>query len=180
MAKFTLTQLKKELAQKTNEELIQEIATLYKTFSQVKEYCQARSSDIQDVLVKYKTIIEKEFVERNTGKRRNFPKARFAVARKALNDFKKLTNDPKLLADIMLTYVESISWFNSEYGPDVEEFYTRPEDMFEKVPHLIQKHHFKDTFQERAWNIVNNACDGWGHYDSLKERYEEVYGTFIR
>ena len=54
---------------------------------------------------KYKSIIEKEFIE---GKTRGLPKMRFSVARKAVNDFKKLTNKPELIADIMLTYVESI------------------------------------------------------------------------
>ncbi len=175
MKKFTITNLKKELAQKTKEELIKEIATLCQTFPQVKEYYQAQGMDIQELLEKYKTIIEKEFIE---GKTRGLPKARFSVARKAVNDFKKLTNNPELICDIMLTYVESTSWFNSEYGPDAEEFYTRPEDMFETVLALIKKHKLLKKFEPRAYNIVKNATDGWGHRDSLAERYEEVYGEF--
>lgn len=176
MKKFTVTQLKKRLAQKTKAELIQEISTLCQTFPQVKEYYKAQGSDIQEVVKKYQTIIEKEFIE---GKTRGFPKARLSVARKALTDFKKLTNDPALIAQMMLTYVESISWFNSEYGPDVEEFYTNPEDMFEKALALIATHHLEKRFYEQAYSIVENACDGWGHRDSLQHSYEEVYGEFI-
>ena len=175
MSKFTITNLKKELSKKTKKELIQEISKLCQTFPQVKEYYKAQGSDIQEVLKKYKDIIEKEFIE---GKTRGMPKARFSVARKALNDFKKFTNEPEFIADIMLTYVESVSWFNTEYGPDVEDFYTRPEDLFETVLALIKKHNLLEKFRIRAYNIVINATDGWGHKDSLEERYEEVYGNF--
>lgn len=176
MKKFTITQLKAQLAQKTQAELIQEISTLCQTFPQVKEYYKAQSSDIHEVVAKYQLMIEKEFIE---GKTRGLPKARLSVARKALTDFKKLTDDPALIADMMLTYVKSISWFNSEYGPDVEEFYTNPEDMFEKALALIAKHHLEEQFYEQAYAIVENACDGWGHRDSLQDSYEEVYGEFV-
>ncbi len=176
MKKFTIPHLKKQLAQKTKEELIQEIATLCQKFPHVKEYYKAQESDIQEIVTKYKGIIEKEFIE---GKTRGFPKARFSVARKALTDFKKLTTDPALIAEMMLTYVESISWFNSEYGPDVEDFYTKPEEMFEQALAMIKKHHLEDKFEEQAYTIVETACEGWGHRDSLQERYEEVYGEFI-
>jgi hypothetical protein len=60
MKKFTIPQLKKQLAQKTKEELVQEIATLCQTFPQVKEYYKARGSNIQEIVAKYKEIIEKE------------------------------------------------------------------------------------------------------------------------
>ncbi len=176
MDKFTITNLKKQLSQKTKEDLIKEIATLCQTFPQVKEYYKAQGSDIQELTEKYKSIIEKEFT---AGQTRGLPKARFSVARKALNDFKKLTNEPELIADIMLTYVESISWFNTEYAPDAEEFYTRPEDMFETVLALIKKHQLLEKFKLRAHNIVKNATEGWGHRDSLEERYEEVYGDSV-
>jgi hypothetical protein len=49
----------------------------------VKEYYKAQGSDIQDIVAKYKGIIEKEFIE---GKTRGLPKVRFSVARKALQD----------------------------------------------------------------------------------------------
>jgi DNA-binding transcriptional MocR family regulator len=176
MDKFNITNLKKQLSEKTKEELIKEIATLCQTFPQVKEYYQAQGSNIQEVAKKYKDIIEKEFIE---GKTRNAPKARFSVARKALNDFKKLTNEPELIADIMMTYVESISWFNTEYNPDAEEFYTRSEDMFETVLAFIKKHQLNEKFSLRAYRIVESATEGWGHRDSLEERYMEVYGDFV-
>ena len=87
--------------------------------------------------------------------------------------------EPEPLADIMLTYVESISWFNTEYGPDSEEFYARPEDMFETVLAFIKQHNLIDDFENRTYELVENATEGWGHRDSLKQLYEEVYGEYI-
>ena len=177
MDKFSLTSLKKTLDTKTKQELIKEISTLCKTFPQVKEYYQIQESDAKSVLEKYKDIIEKEFVE---GKTRGLPKARLSVAKKAVQDFKKLTKEPELLADLMLTFVESISDFNSEFGVDSEEFYVIPEEMFEKVLQLLQSNDLLSKFKERSYAIVDNATDAWGHFDSLQERYESAYGEFIR
>lgn len=174
MQKLTLTQLKKQLAHKSKEELIKEIGVLYQKFPQVKEYFFIQTNDTQSVLQKYKEIIEKEFIE---GKTRGLPKVRFSVARKAVNDFKKLTDDPMLIADLMFTYVESVSWFNKAFAPDVEEFYTRPEYMFEEALELLQKHGLEHAFQKRAYDIVDNAVGAWGHQDSFRESYSAVYDS---
>jgi hypothetical protein len=177
MVKFSLTQLKKELDKKTKQELIKEISTLYKTFPQVKEYYQVQHSSANEVLKKYQEIIEKEFVE---GKTRGLPKARLNVAKKAITDFKKITKEPELLAELMFTFVESISNFNSDFGVDEEDFYVIPEDMFEVVLQLIKDNNLLSKYEQRAHEIVENATEGWGHFDSLKERYEDVYGKFMR
>ncbi len=177
MKKFTITTLKKQLSQKTKEELIKEITTLCQTFPQVKEYYQAQGSDINELLDKYKAIIEKEFIE---GRTRSFPKLRFSIARKAITDFKKLTTDVELIADISFTYVESISWFNNMYNPDVEDFYVRPENMFEDTLKLIKQHGLQDKFKNRAYEIVENVTDGMGHNELLQGSYEDIYGNFIK
>ena len=177
MSKINWTQIKKQLQDKTKQELLKEISTLYQKFPQVKEYYQVQTSGVTEILDKYKNIIEKEFIE---GKTRGLPKARFNVAKKAISDFKKLTKDPDLIADLMLTFVASISSFNSEFGPDVEKFYTIPEDMFEEVLQLLKENNLLSKYQTTAYNIVNNATDGWGHFDSLQERYEDVYGEFTK
>ncbi|RWX45835.1 hypothetical protein VT99_12522 [Candidatus Electrothrix marina] len=50
--------------------------------------------------------------------------------------------------------------------------------MFEKALALLKQHNLLAGFRQRARNIVANATEAWGHYDSLKERYEEAYGAF--
>jgi len=174
--KFTMTNLKKELGKKTKKELVQEISALCQKFPQVREYYKMQTDaaeDVRSVMKHYKNIIEKEFVD---GKTRGNPKARFSVAKKAVDDFKKLTKNPELIADMMLTYVESISDFNSDFFPDSEEFYVRPVDMFEDVLKFLEKKDLLDKFQKRAYLIVVNADDNYGFCDCIQDRYEEVYG----
>jgi len=173
---FSLSDLKKALTKKSKADLVSEISILYQKFPQVKEFYQAQAGKPEDVLKKYKTIIEKEFIE---GKARGLPKGRLSVGKKAISDFKKLTKDPELITELMLTFVESVSWFNTEYGPDRETFYTSPENMFEKVLELMKKNNLLIKYKSGAKKIVINATDGWGHQDSLHERYEDAYGETI-
>ncbi len=176
MAKFSVAELKKQLFPKTKDELIKDIVKLCQTFPQAREYFMAQHGDARDLLIKYKEIIEKEFI---AGRTRGFPKGRLSIARKAVADFKKLTKDPVLIIDLMLTYAASISWFSSAYGPDDEKYYSNPENFYVTALELIQEHELEDQFRDQATAIVKNACEGWGHKDRLQERYEDVYGEFL-
>ncbi|MEL7120103.1 MAG: DUF6155 family protein [Bacteroidota bacterium] len=175
MSKLSIRELKKKLNKKTKAELIDEIVALSKKFKQVKEYyyTQDDPSKLEETLKKYKEIIEKEFIE---GKTRGFPKLRFSVARKAINDFKKISKEPKYLVELMLCYAESVSWFSSEFGPDSEEFYTKPENLFEEALQLASQHNIEEIFRVQAYEIVVNACEGWGHQDTLREIFLNTYG----
>jgi hypothetical protein len=177
MSDFSLVKLKKKLEEKNKQDLTQEILQLCKLFPQVKEYYQTQTSDSEVILERYKDIIEKEFVE---GKARGGPKARLGVAKKAIQDFSKLTKEPTLIADLMLTFVECVSNFNADFRSDVEAYYTSPEGMFEKVLIFIKKNDLLAEFAARTYSIVDNATESWGHFDSLCESYEEVYGEFSR
>ncbi|XOF34407.1 MAG: DUF6155 family protein [Candidatus Electrothrix sp. YB6] len=176
MKKFTLTSLKRELREKTKEELIKEISLLCKKFPQVKGYYQAQAGDVQEIVAKCKKIIEKEFID---GKTRGLPKARLSVAKKAIRDFNRLVDNVELTAGMMFTYTESVSQFNSRFAPDTEEFYTEPEDMFEEALELLAQHNLLAKFKNRACKIVAGSTEGWGHRDSLQERYEAVYGEQV-
>ena len=172
MPKITVVSLKKSLSFKSNKELIQEIANLYKKFSVVKDYYQAKEGNPEEVIEKYKNIIKKEF---SYGYSRGMPKARLGVARKAVQDFKKLSNNPEFLVDIMLTFVEEISNFNTEFGADRESYYVSPEGMYHDALLMLKKSHLLSKFEIRTKLIVKNATDGWGHFDTLEESYQEFY-----
>ncbi|MFO1372991.1 MAG: DUF6155 family protein [Agitococcus sp.] len=172
---MSLTTLKKTLAEKSQTELIKEIAELYTKFPNVKEYYSSKLGNPLEVLNKYQDIIKKEFVYGTT---KGFPKARLSVAKKAIQDFKKLSNDPKLIADIHLTFVESVSNFNTEFSPNVESFYESPENVFGDILATLKKQNLLLDYQQRAYLIVKNATQGWGHFDTLCEHYENYYGNF--
>lgn len=172
---MSLTALKKTLAEKSQTELIKEIAELYTKFPIVKEYYSSKLGNPLEALNKYQDIIKKEFVYGTT---KGSPKARLSVAKKAIQDFKKLSNDPKLIADIHLTFVEYVSNFNTEFSPDVESFYESPENVFGDILAFLKKHNLLSAYQQRAYLIVKNATESWGHFDTLSDHYENYYGNF--
>ena len=72
--------------------------------SEVKQYYTIKldTQGAQRVLETYKNIITHEFFPN-----RGLGKARLSIAKKAISDFKKLSDSPMCNADIMLHYVEN-------------------------------------------------------------------------
>lgn len=168
--KPTLTELKKELRKKTQSELVEEVAHLYKKFSNVKEFYQASFfSDDSTVLEKYKQIVQNEFIPSG---RSQFPKMRASVARKAISDYKKVSCSNLGIADIMLTYVESGVYCTTEFGDIDEPFYNSMESMYESALKYMVKEGLFHEFQDRAEAIVTNTSEcGWGFHDELNHLY---------
>lgn len=169
--KATLTDLKKHLRQKTDRELVDEIAHLYKKFPQVKEHYQASFFQNDDeVLEKYKKIVRNEYIASG---RQNFPKMRASVARKAVSDYAKVSCSPKNLADLMLTFVESGVDFTDTYGDIDEPFYNSMESMFERLLKFLVKEDLFDHFYNRLEKIVLDTRGmGWGFHDELSYLFE--------
>ncbi|MGK0363954.1 MAG: anaerobic ribonucleoside-triphosphate reductase [Saprospiraceae bacterium] len=174
MSKIGVRELKKALQKHKKEELINLVTELSKKFTNVNEFLlmQHGEQNPQEILQKYKDIIEKEFIE---GRTRGFPKLRFSVARKAVNDFKKINDEPRYVAEILLCYAGAVSHFSSEFGPNEEKFYTVPEELFEESLRMAQRYGFEEELKEEAFEILSNACDGWGHTDSLSDSYYQVF-----
>jgi hypothetical protein len=170
---INLTILKKHLKTRSQEELIGDIAELYKRFQPVKDYYQIQLApqDETQVAAKYKKIIEDEFFPS-----RGYGKAKLSVAKKAITEYKKVTKTVAGLIDIMLFYVEQGVKFTNAYGDIDEAFYISMEDMYEKAVKEIIKHRLKDTFQKRCHKIVLDTSDmGWGFHDTLSEIYEDAF-----
>ncbi len=148
---------------------------LFDKFTKVKEYYQTKlgAADSQDVLEKYKAVIEKEF-----NPPRGLPKARLSVAKKAISDFKKISNSPVDLADLMVAYVEAGVQFTREFGDIDEPFYNSMEGMFEKAVIHITKHRLHDQFQSRCRQVVSDTSGtGWGFHDTLSEIYDAHFSA---
>ena len=173
--KSTLTELKKELRKKTQNELVEEIAHLYKKFSNVKEFYQASFfSNDSAILEKYKQIVQNEFIPNG---RSHFPKMRASVARKAISDYKKISCSNAGIADIMLTYVESGVSCTTEFGDIDEPFYNSMESMYESALKYMVKERLFHEFQDRVRAIVKNTSQcGWGFHDQLSDLYH-IYST---
>jgi len=170
MGKMNVTELKKNLKSKTQQELIDDIATLFQSFEVVKEYYQARVfGNDQSVLQKYKAIIEHEFFPSS---QRKDPPARLSVAKKAITDYKKLTDSVTNIADIMVFYVETGVRFTIEYGDIDEAFYLSMESMYEEALKFVVKHGLVSDFRNRLFAIVDDTdAMGWGFHDGLADLY---------
>ena len=112
-------------------------------------------------------IVTKEFFPE-----RGFGKMRLSVARKAVNDFNKLSNNPVEITDIMLHYVEQGALFTAEYGEIDEPFYNSMEGMYGDALRFIFKNSLIDSFRDRCEEIIEDATEGWGFRDGLRALYE--------
>jgi hypothetical protein len=175
MKNLTVTELKKRLKLKSNEELIEEIVELYKKFPDVKDYYISNLSTegMLEILEKYKKIVQNEFFP-SVG----FGKLRLSVARKTVNDFKKISNSSYDIADIMLHYVENGVDFTNEYGDIDEPFYSSIESMFESALKHISKSNLEDKFYSRCKKILDDTSGiGWGFHDTLGDLFHSYFGS---
>lgn len=173
MEKVTLRALKGYLAGRSQAELIADIAELFGRFDGVKDYYQLRLGDEDDgeVVAKYKALIEKEFFPA-----RGEPRARLAVARKVISEYRKLSPSVGSMIDLMLYYVETGVRFTNAYGDIDEPFYNSMEAMYASAVKLIGEHRLHADFESRCRRIVTDTGSiGWGFHDTLGEIYGEAF-----
>jgi len=157
----------------SNEELIEEIKNLHKLFPDVREYYQARlqSNGEEELLVAYKKIIKDEFLPN-----RGWGDAKLSFARKAVNDFIKISRNNLNVADIMIYYVEIGVKYTNTYGDIDEPFYASIERMYEKAAEYTLEHAFECMFTSRFKKIVEDTDGiGWGFHDGLREMFLEFF-----
>lgn len=165
--KNTLVTLKKKLRKKTEYELVEEIAHLYRTFPIVKQFYQATYFGEDDkVLEKYKKVVCNEFIPSDE---RMFPKMRISVAKKAISDYKKVACSTANVVDLMLTYVEAGISFSAQFGYSEDPLYSSVLSVFENAIKLIQKEGISNLFLTRINRIVSNSCSEYCWFeDELK------------
>lgn len=173
MSKLTAREVRKYLETKTQSELINDIVSFVTKFDGVREFYSAQMGRgfSEELLDKYKAIIRNEFFPA-----RGYGNARLSIARKAVNDYKKLSDNQLGLIDLMLFYVEMGVRFTNEYGDINEAFYISMESMYESALKLIATSGFSGVFQERCHKIVTDTSGiGWGFHDDLGTMYDEMY-----
>ncbi len=175
MKKLTLRELKQYLKNKSHDDLVNDIATLFTRFDAVKEYYTMHLGGTHSphLLDQYKSVIRQEFFPA-----RGYGDARLSVARKAVNDYKKVSDSREGLVDLMLFYVEMGVKYTNQYGDINESFYSSMERMYEQATKYIADYILQDQFQERRLRIVSDTSGiGWGFHDTLNEIYDEIFAT---
>lgn len=178
MSKITVLRLKQYLKKFSEDDLSKEIIELFQKFDQVKEFYQSKlvSGGGFELHKKYKKIIKDEFFPS-----RGLSKMRLSVAKKAIADFKKLNNNPNLIIDLMIYYVEIGVDFTGEYGDIDEPFYYSMESMYDAAAKFAIENKIANHYISRFKEIVDDTRDmGWGFYGSLKEMYDEYFSKYDR
>ena len=174
MKKITITQLKKYLKSKNNNELVDEIIELFKKFNKVQQYysINVNPNSEKDILKKYKKIIKEEFFPT----RELQPKMRYSVINKTISDFQKLSKDINNLIDLKLSYVEIGVEFTNDYGDIDDQFYRAIERTYEESLEIIYQNKKLNSFKDRCRKIMEDSQGhGWGFSDYMRDVYNGFY-----
>jgi len=170
-----VSEFKASLKMLKKEELIKHLASLYQHFDNVKDYFISTLNPEEEINIqaKYKATIQHEFFPK-----RGHGKLRLSIAKKAISDFKKISDSSELICDLMLFYVEQGVEFTNEYGDINEQFYISMEDMYERVLKFMKKNDMLKGFKNRCYQVVEDTDGiGWGFHDTLADLYYEYFET---
>lgn len=170
-----LKNLKSYLDCKSEEFLRGEILALYKKFAVVKEYYELRFDPYSssDRAQKYKAILEKQFCPS-----KGLPELKYAIAKKAISDFKKVCRDSWAIIDLQVTYIEYGIKCTDQYGDMDERFYNSMESMFRASLSDMKKSGLLEDFKVRCGTIWEKTQDmGYGIGYTTTDLYEEFFGN---
>lgn len=163
-------ELRKFLDGCTRDELVEQVQHLFAEYPQVREYYEMRvRPEAGDVLTrtKYKRIIENEFQPLN-----GLPKLRLQVARKAVQDYRRVAPSIEAALDVMLFHVEMGVACLNEYGIDHPPMYASIERMHRDALELIAKHDLEKQFEQRCGTILRASKDfGYGFSDAMLDMH---------
>jgi hypothetical protein len=149
------------LAALSKEELIGEMMRMYDDFAPVREYLAMRiSPDDSAVRDKYKRIVEKEFSSWTRG-------PRLSVARKAVQDYRKVAASAEGIADMMLYYVERAASQALDVGADERTLSSLLTMYRDAIDHIL-KHDLRGQFLERSRRVAQSDL-GYGISDAMMD-----------
>jgi hypothetical protein len=171
--KMKVTDLKKQLKQLEQKELIDLVVDVFKTNKEVQNYLSSKflgDEAIEELFKEARKKIKNEFFPD-----RGYAKLRLAEAKKDITTFKKITNDEKRTVDLMLFYVELGVEFTCTYGDISEGFYSSMVKMFDQVAaHCDRDEGLYKEFAQRLEHVVSEAPEGWYFQDALLESYYTI------
>ncbi|WP_150272347.1 DUF6155 family protein [Paenibacillus tepidiphilus] len=172
MLKLRNSTIKKHLNNLTREELQSEILNLAIKYPIIQEhYYSVLFPDQEEVLDKYKKIIEKEF-SNHKGEILRYP-----IVKQAIMDFSNVSTNKEQIAELMIFTVECGVDFTLSFGDIDEKFYRTISSIFEQALKYIVdnqlEEEFVDTCDELTWS---SQKIGWGFGDGMTELYSEYLG----
>ena len=170
--KLKVSDLKKQLKEYDQKELIKLMADLFKNSKEAQAFLSARllgEEAINELYTQAKNKISNGF----------FPQKgslRLSEAQKAISEFKKLSDDTFKTADLMLYYVEQGVEFTDDFGYVDDTIFSSIIKMYEKVTIICNKEEeYYHSFADRLKKVVSDTTDmNWDFHDELTYLYYDM------
>ncbi len=168
-----ITELRNQITLLSRNDLEALLLQIYRKNSECKELIEAKVDPELEARAfeKYKKQIISEFFPD-----RGFGRLRYSVMRKALKNFKDISANHKLIAELMMIHVEKGVEFTNAYGDIDDRFYDNIAGMYAKVLRYIAEHNLHTIFRQRCREVVEQTEGmGWGFHDGLGDLYHKYY-----
>ncbi|MFC1502816.1 DUF6155 family protein [Pseudomonadota bacterium] len=153
---MSLQKLRVILRRKSEKELIDEIADLYKKFDVVKRYYQASLLNSDEDVFNYSLAkIEKAMQPRFTSDT-YLPTYKIADAKKVISEYKKISSNDHGIARLMLFYVEICINIVNEHDC-IEKVWSSGISTFEAVMKFIKKMELEVDTREEIERVIHLA-----------------------
>ncbi|MGF1907759.1 hypothetical protein [Aliivibrio salmonicida] len=170
---MSLQKLRVLLRQKSEKELIDEIADLYKKFDVVKRYYKASLfSDDKTVLHYSQTKIIKS-MQPKFSPDTYLPTYKIAEAKKIILEYKKISSNDNGIVMLMLFYVTECINIINEYD-DVEKIQLSGISTFKDVIKLIKRIGLNIEIREEIEHLIQLPNENNEMGDTLKVIYKEA------
>ena len=166
------SQIKKALRDESNQSLIGLIKDLYDLRPENKTFLEARLAGDAVDAEPYRRRIE-EAISPDPLSRKEIS---IAAARQAVREYERAVSDPLLVADLMLYYVESGTWFATEFGYVDERYFASLARMFGEMLRKLDQADgsARASIIERIEAVLHRAGrTGWGYEDELRYQFED-------
>lgn len=174
--KLTATQIKKELKNRSKDELIELIYDLCKTSKEAVDKINIRLGN--DDFLDEELVEAKKRVRSHYFTTRGFAHLNLRSAKSVITTFKKICNDQEKLLDLELYYVECGIEFTNALGDINESFYNSMGGMYETVTKTLTKigdREMINRFIPRLEKAVDDTKGiGWGFGDWITDSYYEL------
>ncbi|MFA1563288.1 hypothetical protein [Aliivibrio fischeri] len=170
---MSLQKLRVLLRQKSEKELIDEIADLYKKFDVVKRYYKASLlSDDKTVFHYSQTKIIKS-MQPKFSPNTYLPTYKIAEAKKIISEYKKISSNDNRIVMLMLFYVTECINIINEYD-DVEKIQLSGISTFKDVIKLIKRIGLNIEIREEIEHLIQLPNENNEMGDTLKVIYKEA------
>jgi Family of unknown function (DUF6155) len=172
MAKSKLTDLKKLIAEMSEDELRLEIIKLYTKLPQVKDFYNQdlmTEEERQVVLKTYKDKIYKQF-RTSSGNARGM--INNTTIRGIVSDYEKIAVFPYDVVDLLIYRVEEATDLANDYGGMAESNYNSAITAFKKAMTLVKEYGLMTHFEDRCKIILMSRNIDFWYIEQLEELFD--------